>query len=188
VEINSLNDVGGDIAVYDRSNRFHISDYFEGFLRAQRVNEAAKNTEKLVEAFKKTFMDQKNSLSPEVKARGLNGMYDALRQIRDFDPDNLDGPVTAVFGQQDEKSPVLRALRKNLRNEGIAEEAFEIVPDNVRKPVKRQIRTLEGMTISYDEAYKDLIEQRPSADGRTQIVITTQRIVESDVDVGSRRN
>lgn len=188
VALIRLKDVGGDIAVYDRSNRFHISDYFEGFLRAQRVNEAAKNTEKLVEALKRTFIDQKVNLSPEIKARGLNGMYDALRQIHEFDPDNLDGPVTAIFGQQDERSPVLRALKKSLRNEGIAEEAFEIVPDNIRKPAKRRIKTLEGMTISYDEAYQDLIEERPSADGRTQIVITTQRIVENDVDVGSRRN
>lgn len=186
VALVRLKDVGGDIAVYDRSNRFHISDYFEGFLRARRVNEAARNTEKLVEAFKKTFTEQKAALSPEIKAKGLNGMYDAIRQLQEFDPDNLDGPVAAVFGQQGEGSNVLRALKRSLRNEGIAEEAFRIVPENIRKPSKRRIRTIEGTTISYDEAFKHLVEERDLPDGRKEILIKTQQIVENDIYVGRR--
>lgn len=188
VALIRLHDQGGDVAVYDRSNRMHISDYFEGFLRVRRVNEAAKNSEKLAEACKKTFIEHQRSLHQPIRDRGVSGMYDTLRQGHRFDPDNMEGFVTAVFGQQEENSPILRTLRRNLRNEGISEEAFEVVPDSIRKPSKRHIKTAEGVTISYDDTIRNLVQERPSLDGRTEIVITTNNVVERDIYVGARRN
>ncbi len=186
VALVRLGDTGGDIAVYDRSYRTNISEYFKGFLRAQRVHDETTNSAKLAEAFKRTFSEHRNILPPAVKAGGLDVMYDRLRAMNEFDPDKIDGPVTAVFGQVDENSPILRTLRRNLRSQGIADEAFQISADGIRKPKRRRIKTFEGVTIRYDVEGADSIKQNDLADGRTQIVITTQKIVESDVDDGAR--
>lgn len=175
-------DQGGKIAVRDRSKPVHISGYFEGFLQVRRINSPAEMSGKLVEAFKQTFKEHKSSLPSHIQKGGVNRIYEVMRQGgHHFDPENPELLITAIFSQLDESAPVRKTLARKLKEQGIAEETFEIDPEQVQKPTQHRMKTAEGTQITYDEAH--IPEQRPHPDGkRIEIVITTTHIIEDDVD------
>jgi hypothetical protein len=123
---------GGRIMVRDRSNTAHISDYFEGFLQARRVNAATDMSEKLMGALKDTFKANRDSLPEEIKKSGVNRIYEVLRQGPRFDPDDCEPLLTACFGVQPENSKVRRDLSRNLRNRGVSEETFDVSPERIQ--------------------------------------------------------
>lgn len=173
---------GGNIVVRDRSNTAHISDYFEGFLQAQRVNSPDDMSAKLVEAFKQTFKEHRASLSESIRKSGVNHIYEVMGQGRHrFDPDDCEPLITAIFGQVSEDAPLRRTLRRKLKEQGVSEETFEINPERIQKPLRRRLETVEGVQIIYDEEHKPVI--RPRDDGRTDIVIVTAKVTRDDVDI-----
>lgn len=173
---------GGEIVVRDRSKPTHISDYFDGFLQVRRVNSPAEMSGKLVDAFKQTFKDHKSSLPSDIQKGGVNRIYEVMRQGKhNFDPENPELLITAILGKLDENSPVRKTLIRRLKEQGIAEETFEIDPEQIPKPTRHRMKTAEGTQITYDEA--NTPEQRRHPDGkRIEIVITTTQIIEDDID------
>ncbi|MFZ2450076.1 MAG: nucleoid-associated protein [Methylovulum miyakonense] len=172
---------GGQVVVRDRSKPTHISDYFDGFLEVRRVNSPEEMSEKLVEAFKQTFKDHKQSLPSDIQKGGVNRIYEVMRQGgHHFDPENPEPLITAIFGQVDENKSIRKALFRNLKAQGIAEETFEIDPVRVPKPTRHRMKTVEGTQIIYDEKHKPTTRDLP--DGRKEIVIVTAKITEDDVD------
>jgi hypothetical protein len=110
---------GGRVIVRDRSKLTHISDYFEGFLNVRRVNSPENLSEKLVEAFKKTFKEHRSLLPPDVQKSGVNRIYETLRQGGHcFDSENYEPLITAIFGSVEEKSPIRKTLARNLKEQG----------------------------------------------------------------------
>ncbi|HYE34052.1 nucleoid-associated protein [Methylocaldum sp.] len=180
---------GGKIVVRDRSEPAHISDYFQGFLEARRVNSPEDMSGKVVEAFKQTFKEHRTELPPDIRTSGVNRIYDVLRQGgHRFDPDNPEPLITAIFGHVAEDAPVRKTLKRKLKEQGIAEETFDIDPEHIPKPKRRRLETVEGTHIIFDEEHEP--ETRPHGDGRTEIVIVTAQITRNDVDIekGSRGN
>jgi hypothetical protein len=178
---------GGLIAVRDRSNAAHISDYFEGFLQARRVNSPDDLSEKLVSALKDTFKEHKDLLPEEVAKSGVNRIYEVLRQGgHTFDPDDCEPLLTAVFGKMPENSKLRRTFSRKLKSYGVSEETFEINPEKIQTPRRRLIETQEGVEIRYDDGKRPQIKERE--DGRREIVIVTAGIRRDDVaiDNGSR--
>lgn len=179
-----LADEGGRIMVRDRSKPAHISDYFEGFLSARRVNSPDEMSEKLLEAFKQTFKDHRLTLPEDVQRSGVNRIYDVMRQGgHRYDPEDFEPLLTAVFGQVAEDSPVRRTLNKKLKEQGVAEEIFDINPERIQKPRRRVIETSEGTTVTYDEGHRPEIRPRP--DGRKEILVVTAGLTRDDVDVAN---
>lgn len=183
IAVIRLNDgEGGQIMVRDRSKPAHISDYFEGFLQARRVNSPDEMSGKLVEAFKQTFKDHRSSLPPDIQRNGVNRIYEVLRQGgHRFDPDDCEPLLTAVFGQVGEDAPLRRTLKRELKERGVAEETFDINPAFIQKPQRRRLETEEGTQVIYDEGHKPDIRDR--LDGRKEIVIVTARVTRDDVDI-----
>lgn len=180
--VRLADDQGGKVIVRDRSKPTHISDYFDGFLQVRRVNSPAEMSGKLVEVFKQTFKEHKLALSSDIQKGGVNRIYEVMRQgNHHFDPENPETLITAILGQLDENSPVRKTLARKLKEQGIAEETFEIDPEQVTKPFRRRMRTAEGTQITYDESQKPKLEPHPDGK-RTLIVITTTEIIEDDVD------
>ena len=176
---------GGSIMVRDRSNTAHISDYFERFLQARRVNLPGDLSEKLAEAFKETFKDHRTSLPDDIQRNGVNRIYDVFRQGgHRFDPEACEPLITAIFGQVSADSPLRRTLARKLRDHGVSEETFEIHPESVRRPSRRRIETEEGTQILFDEDNRPVI--RPHGDGRQEIVVVTSGVTRDDVDIEKR--
>lgn len=179
---------GGRVMVRDRSKRTHISEYFEGFLNARRVNEPGDLSTKLVEAVKDAFKQHKLDLPESVRNGGVNRLYDVLRQGgQRYDPDEREPLLTALFGALPADAPIRGTLERKMRDRGIAEESFEIDPERVQKPRKRVMETVEGVVVLYDEAHRPGRTTLP--DGRERIEIVTAGITRDDVDteVRSRR-
>ena len=179
-----LADQGGQIMVRDRSKPAHISDYFEGFLSARRVNSPDEMSGKLVEAFKQTYKDHRLSLPEDVQRSGVNRIYDVMRQGgHRYDPEDFEPLLTAVFGQVAENSPIRRTLSRKLKEQGVAEEIFDINPERIQKPKRRVIETSEGTTVTYDDGHRPEIRTR--GDGRKEILVVTAGLTRDDVDVAN---
>lgn len=175
-------DQGGKIIVRDRSNTAHISDYFEGFLQARRVNTPADMSGKLVDAFKETFKTHRASLPPEIQKSGVNRIYEVMRQGgHQFDPDNYEPLLTAIFGPVAEDSPLRRTLNRKLKDHGVSEETFNIDPEQIQKPQRLRLETAEGIHVIYDQEHRPEISERP--DGRKEIVIITAQVTRDDIDI-----
>ena len=172
---------GGRVAVRDRSNMAHISDYFEGFLQVRRVNSPDELSDKLITVFKDTFRSHRSELSDEIKRSGVNRIYDVLRQPgRAFGPENSEPLFSAIFGQFPPEAPIRRTFSQRLKHHGVAEETFNINPDLVQRPSRRRIETMEGTQIIFEEEHRPTITRRD--DGRTQITVVTASVVRDDVD------
>jgi len=179
---------GGLITVRDRSNTAHISDYFEGFLQARRVNSPDDLSEKLVNVLKDTFKEHKDLLPENIAKSGVNRIYEVLRQGgHTFDPEDCEPLITAIFGKLPEKSKLRNTFVKKLKSYGVSEETFVINPEKIQTPKRRLIETEEGVEIRYDDGKRPQIKERD--DGRREIVIVTAGIRRDDVaiDNGSRR-
>lgn len=174
-------DEGGSLIVRDRSNPAHISDYFEGFLQARRVNSPADLSQKLVEAFKQTFKDHRSTLPQDVQRSGVNRIFDVLRQGgHRFDPDDCEALIVAIFGQVPENSPLRKTLKRKLKENGVSEETFDIDPQQIQQPSRRRLETAEGVQITFNVDNRPEIKDRD--DGRKEIVIITSQITRDDVD------
>lgn len=172
---------GGRIMVRDRSNVAHISDYFEGFLRARRVNAPVDMSEKLANALKDTFKEHRRSLPDDVQRSGVNRIYSTLQLGLRFDPDDCEPLLTAVFGPLAEDAPLRKTLRKKLRDQGVSEETFDVDPERVQKPRRHVIETAEGVQVLYDAGKRPAVIQRD--DKRWEIVIVTSGVTRDDAEI-----
>ncbi|MGN8094774.1 nucleoid-associated protein [Methylobacterium sp. 22177] len=176
---------GGHVMVRDRSKRTHISEYFEGFLNARRVNQPGDLSGKFVEAVKAAYKKHKVELSADMQAGGVNRLYDVLRQGgRQYDPEDREPLLAALFGALPENAPIRGTMERELRDRGLAEESFEIDPERVQKPRKRVLETQEGVMVLFDEAHRPTETDMP--DGRKRIEILTAGILRDDVDTEDR--
>lgn len=175
--------IGGKVVVRDRSKPTNISDYFQAFLDVRRINKPEEMSVKLVNAIKETFKAHRFELAPDIQKGGVNRIYEVLQQGgHQYNPDELELLITAIFGSLPEDSTVRKTFKSNLRSQGISEETFEILPEDVPKPTRRRIDTIEGISIRYEEEYRNNITTKPGNDGVTEIIITTAGIKSDDVD------
>ncbi|WP_150046221.1 nucleoid-associated protein [Methylomonas rhizoryzae] len=174
---------GGKVVVRDRSKPTNISDYFQAFLDVRRINKPEEMSIKLVNAIKDTFKAHRSELAQDIQKGGVNRIYEVLQQGgHQFNPDELELLITAVFGPLSEASTVRKTFKSNLKIQGISEETFQILPEDVPKPTRRRMDTIEGISICYDEEYRNKITTQPGHDGVTKIVITTAGIKSDDID------
>lgn len=181
VKLNGDDIEGGIIAVLDRSKRSNISEYFEGFLQVRRIHTEKTLTEKLVEVLKKVFKENKHILPEHIARTGVNRIYESIHQGEfEFDTNNPTVPLTAIFGQLDEASNIVKSFTRESRNMGILGESFTVKPEFVQKPKRRRIETTENVVILFDDDNAPI--RTDLHDGRIEIKIITARITLDDID------
>lgn len=179
--VKLLDQTGGEIVVLDRSKRSNISEYFEGFLQVRRTHTEQSLNEKFVDVLKKVFKENKEILPPSIAKCGVNRIFEYLAQgAFEFNTAEPNQTLTAIFGQLDENSPVIKSFVRESRSAGILGEAFNVNPQFVQKPKRRKIETTENVVIMFDE--DNAPERTVMADGRTEIKIITARITVDDID------
>lgn len=177
---------GGKVIVKDRSKRTNISGYFKDFLSVKRVNSEIDLCNKLIEALKATFKKHKELLPESIQKSGVNKIFEVLsRADYEYNADDSAPLLTSIFGPLEEKSPILTTFQTQTKNIGIEGESFTIKAVNIQKPARRKIETAESVVISYNEDDRPQIKQLN--DGRTQIIVTTARIVIDDIDTSKNR-
>jgi hypothetical protein len=181
-----LVDDGGELCVVDRSNRAHISRYFQVFLEVDREFSTEQLTERLVEAAKTVGTQHRDDLPLAIRRNLHARIYDAVQQQGAFDSHDAAPFLTAVFGPLPPDSPIGRSFARELRSQRIEGEAFHLAPDAVRRPAKRHTVTSEGIEIIFNDENRDHIE-RVQENGETIIKIRTGGI-EIDGDYVTERN
>lgn len=174
-------ELGGQITVLDRSNRSHISEYFEKFLLVKRVNTETDLTKKLITVLKKVFKDNAEILPDVIKREGINRIYSHLKSGEfEFDTSEPNSSLSVIFGNLPEDSPILSSFNKEAKNLGILGESFIIRPENITSPKRRKIVTEENVIILFDDNI--VPTKTPLADGRTEIKIITAGITSDDFE------
>lgn len=177
---------GGQVVVRDRSKRTNISVYFERFLQVQRVNSTTDLSNKLVAALKDVFKKHRDLLPDDIRRSGVNKIYETLHHgAQDFNTDEPLSLLNQIFGPMEEDHPLVKSFTRKIKDLGISGESFRIVPENIPKPRKRKLETLEDVIVIYDEDNAPDIETME--DGRKRIVIVTAGLVTDDIDTGKNR-
>ena len=78
--------------------------------------------------------------------------------------------------------PLVKSFTRKIKDTGISGESFRITPENIPKPRKRKLVTLEDVIVIYDEDNAPDIQTME--DGRKRIVIVTAGLVTDDIDTG----
>ncbi|CAD5358384.1 protein of unknown function [Enterobacter cancerogenus] len=85
----------------------------------------------------------------------------------------------------EEDHPLVKSFTRKIKDMGISGESFQIVPENIIKPRKRKLETLEDVIIIFDEDNAPDIETMEG--GRKRIVIVTAGLLTDDIDTGKNR-
>ena len=177
---------GGRVVVRDRSKRTNISVYFERFLQVQRVNSTTDLSDKLVAALKDVFKKHRDLLPDDIRRSGVNKIYETLHHgAQDFNTDEPLSLLNQIFGPMEEDHPLVKSFTRKIKDLGISGESFRITPENIPKPRKRKLVTLEDVIVIYDEDNAPDIQTME--DGRKRIVIVTAGLVTDDIDTGKNR-
>jgi rRNA processing protein Gar1 len=177
---------GGRVVVRDRSKRTNISVYFERFLQVQRVNSTTDLSDKLVAALKDVFKKHRDLLPDDIRRSGVNKIYETLHHgAQDFNTDEPLSLLNQIFGPMEEDHPLVKSFTRKIKDLGISGESFRITPENIPKPRKRKLETLEDVIVIYDEDNAPDIQTME--DGRKRIVIVTAGLVTDDIDTGKNR-
>lgn len=170
---------GGDITVLDRSNRSHISEYFEGFLEVKRSNSIVDLNVKLLDALKDVFKENRSFLPEHVATDGVKRIYKHLGTKEfSFDTVDPDTTLTAIFGPLDDIPKIKEAFNKKVKESGFLGESFQVKPEYIEKPATYKWVTKEGVTIIFDDNSK--VQRKPLPNGKYEIKIITTGLKQDD--------
>lgn len=141
---------GGQVVVRERSKRTNISVYFERFLQVQRVNSTADLSEKLVVALKDVLKQHRDLQPDDIKRSGVNKIYETLHHgAQNFNTDDSLSLLNQIFRPMEEDHLLVKSFTRKIKDLGISGESFQIVPENIPKPRKRKLETLEDVNVGH---------------------------------------
>lgn len=176
-----LNDEGGDLAVYDRTNRRDITGYFRAFLGAKRLYDGPQATERLKLALGEAYKRHMHEMPQDVKANWKTKLYDTTRNLKTLDTEDMSHFMATVFGDFANNDSFKSTIVSELQKHKISGEAIEIAPAVITKPSVRQIKTREGIQLRIPEENKDLVTFEEHENGRATITIQTGRITSNEL-------
>lgn len=172
---------GGEVCARDRSTVGSVTRYFQRFLGARRRYSYAALTEELHKATKAVARECYAALAPSVRRNVSERIDDALRTGGAFDPAHPAGFLGSVFGPLPADSPIPKAFERELRRQKIDGETFTLDADEIPRPRRRRMTTIEGITVSFDQQYEDRVVVAPTRGGGQTITINTGGLSEDDV-------
>lgn len=177
----------GEICVRDRTDLEDISDYFRVFLGAKRVNTPERLTKQLVGALKDALTKNADELGPVVTKNYNQRVFAAVQALANWDPEQPEQLLTAVFGPLSAGSKVRTDFNRSLEHRRIQSERFPFHKASVPRPRRRQLVTIEGIEVRYTEQDSGRIDTT-EADGETIITIRTAGIqIDDDLPDDTRR-
>jgi hypothetical protein len=187
--------VGGsaedEVSARDRTKRDKpdISDYFRDFLGVTREvsdEELSKKVRGLLQDTLTKFVDHlpnKHIPTAFAEARGLLGKRQKV------DKKAIIEAVLHAAGDPTDsklKQRIIHDTEQRIRKAKLDNLSFKPVPNILRQPAYRRIKTTEGVTVTFpDNAASNLVQVQATANGGQRIVIETQRITNDDL-VGKR--
>jgi len=175
-----LNDLGGELCVRDRAAPAKVSRYFQGFLGANRRYQPEMLTTTLCKIAKDVAKKHSESLGSAVMSDLNKRVYEYVQNTVEFDPENKEPFLVAVYGALPAESPVRQSFDRELKNQRIESEVFEFHKASVPRPSKRKLITTEGIEVIWDRSYESNVHQTPMEDGRIRITIEAGGIKSED--------
>ncbi|MCX5579455.1 nucleoid-associated protein [Kaistia terrae] len=181
----ALSDDGGSIAVYDRTNRKDIGQYFKTFLGVKRLYTPTEATTRFKKALEAAFRDSKEFASDETKRSWRQRLRTESEARTSIDPEtDLEGFGTGVFGSLWQDQRFRSSLDRHLQAQRVSGEVIELDITQIPAPRTRRIKTLEDVLIIYPRSLDDavnIVDVQRGADGSATITIRTQRILDDEL-------
>ena len=184
IQKSALIDVSGvfswDVLAFDRVKKPSIGDYYRGFLgviERQLDSVLTRTAHATVRKWARRLTAEQ--MPPGEDALGYVGR--ALNYLKDHDTFDTDAYLDAVVRDEDadRKETLVKALREELANSGVAGQQFRPRPDSLPgKDKKQTYQTAEGVTITFegDKAVVGLSIQ-DIGNNRTRITIETGKLI-----------
>lgn len=176
-----LNDEGGDLAVYDRTNRRDVTGYFRAFLGAKRLYDGTQATERLSQAIGEAYKRHMHEMPQDVKSNWRTKLYDTTRNLNTLDTEDMSNFMVGVFGDFANNDGFKKTIASELQKYKISGEAIEIAPAVISKPSVRQVKTREGIQVRIPEGNDGLVTVEEYENGRATITIQTGRITSNEL-------
>lgn len=177
-----LNDDGGELAVYDKTNRKNITDYFKAFLGVKRLYTSEQASERFHRALKKAFNAHKSNAPSDVASSWRHKLHQATRDIEAVEPEKLDEFGITVFGSFWTNTEFRRTLDNELAREKISGEAIVVNKDEFPKPTIKSVKTKENITLRFPESLDGgAVKIEEHDDGTAVITITSQGITQNEL-------
>jgi hypothetical protein len=145
-----LSETGGEVCVVDRSNRSHISNYFQAFLEVEREFTSEQLTQRLVVAANETATKHTDDLADHVRKNLRVRIYDAVQGQKSFSASDPLPFLTAVFGPLPPDAEIAQTFTRELRRQRIEEESFALAAEAMQRPPRRRTVTLLAWQHSVD--------------------------------------
>lgn len=178
-----LTEEGGDVAVFDRTNRQNITDYFRAFLGVKRLYSPEQATARFKKALTAAFTKHQGEASDDVRLSWRERLFNATRKKNAVEPDeDLELFGATVFGEFWKNDGFRQTVSKEFEREKISGEAIVLEKNLFQKPTVRRVKTLENVVVRYPDDLNDVVVKiEKHLDGSAQIIINTQQIVDNDV-------
>ncbi|AKC07225.1 nucleoid-associated protein [Agrobacterium tumefaciens] len=176
-----LDDEGGSLAVYDRTNRRDVTKYFRNFLGAKRLYDGAQATERLKTALTEAYQKHLQEMPQEVKSTWRTKLYEATRNLETLDTEDMGNFMVSVFGEYGINERFKATIASELQRQKISGEAIEIAPAMITKPAVRQVKTQEGIQVRIPDGKDGLVNLDVHDDGHATITIQTRRITSNEL-------
>ncbi|MBY3268421.1 nucleoid-associated protein [Rhizobium laguerreae] len=178
-----LTEESGDVAVFDRTNRQNITDYFRAFLGVKRLYTPEQATTRLKKALTAAFTKHQTEASDDVRLSWRERLFNATRQRDAVEPEeDFEVFGASVFGEFWKSVEFRQSVAKELDREKISGEAIVLDRKLFTKPTLRRLKTLENVVLRYPEDLNGVVVKiEKHKDGSAQIIINTERIVDNDL-------
>ncbi len=178
-----LNDDGGDVAVFDRTNRANITEYFKAFLGVKRLFTPEQATQRLKRALTTAFDKHAGNAPDGVRTTWRERLYNQTRKSDALDPeDNFDTFGAAIFGEFWSNEEFRSTLSREMDREKISGEAIVLHPPTFKKPTVKELKTFENVLLRYPKELENVnVKIVKNKDGSAVITVNTQRIVDNDL-------
>ena len=176
----------GSLAVYDRTNRSNITEYFKTFLGARRLWTPSDATDRLVKSLAATVAEHRQLMPEDVRRAWRKNLHEATRSRDTVEPgDDLNVFGAQIFGPFWQNEEFRKDIDRELHRNRISGEVIEIDKSRIKPPQVRRLRTRENIWIVYpkqlDDAGTTVVNVDRCADGSATITIRTQGIVDDEL-------
>ncbi|MFL9503085.1 nucleoid-associated protein [Rhodopseudomonas palustris] len=177
---------GGELAVYDRTNKKNIADYFKTFLGVRRLWTPTDATERLIRSLAASVSVFRDTMPSDVKRNWRKNLHDVTRDREAIEPgEDLNVFGAQVFGPFWQHEEFRKNIERELHRNRISGEVIEIDKNCVKPPPVRRLRTKENIWVVYpkqlDDAPDAIVKVAEKPDGSAVITITTKGIVDDEL-------
>ncbi|MCR9134207.1 MAG: nucleoid-associated protein [bacterium] len=155
------------LKVVDKSNRKHITKFFQSFLNVYRKYKNADLTNKVKDAFLTTVQSFANRLPSDYTSRAVHIFYDLVQNNDTFERDTF---LNKAFGEH--HLPEMEdVFDVNLKKQDLTGEEFAF-DKSIRKPREYKYKTAEGVIIQYTSSGEDTVDIKTGKEKNDDTIIT----------------